>query len=114
MGTPAIDLRTRPTEVKRRYRHPHWLQHPDWKSNIAQYEVHEPEQEDYGDWAPISIGDRHYLFGDCHRPGEKMCVAWFTSKVLTGKSSCADESALGTPTPTSSSTRALSIWQRRW
>ena len=53
---PAVDNRTTPTGKFAEYKHPHWLQHPDFKSNIAKYEIHEPRQEAYGDWAAINIG----------------------------------------------------------
>ncbi|MGM0573907.1 MAG: hypothetical protein ACQESL_09170 [Bacteroidota bacterium] len=77
---PAVDERTRPTGEVGEFRHPHWKQHPDWDSDIAKYNIHEPEQDAYGDWAAISIGGQYYLFGDFHPAGKsKMSVAWFTS-----------------------------------
>ena len=38
------------------YLHPHWKgEDPKrFKSNVAKYEIHEPEQDAYGDWAAIS------------------------------------------------------------
>lgn len=80
---PVIDERTRPTGKKATYKHPHWKQHPDWDDNTAEYEIHEPEQNAYGDWAPIAIGGRYYLFGDYDPAGSHdMSVAWFTSPSL--------------------------------
>ncbi|MFO7724456.1 MAG: hypothetical protein R6V45_02820 [Oceanipulchritudo sp.] len=82
---PVIDYRTEPTGDVASYRHPHLKQHPDWDSNVITYEVHEPEQDAFGDWAAISIGGRYYLFGDFHPAGEsrdEMRVAWFTSSSL--------------------------------
>ncbi len=77
---PAVDNRTEPTGEMATYKHPHWLQHPDFKTNIAEYQVHEPEQEAYGDWAAICIGSQYYLFGDFDPiGGHKMAVARFTS-----------------------------------
>ena len=80
---PPVDNRTKPTGVIQTYKHPHWLQHPDWDTNIAEYEVHEPEQEAYGDWAAISIGGQYYLFADYDPAGgHQMSVGWFTSPSL--------------------------------
>jgi len=49
----------------------------------ARYELHEPEQNAYGDWAAIAIGGQYYLFGDFHPAGttrrEDMKIGWFTS-----------------------------------
>jgi hypothetical protein len=100
---PAVDARTEPTGVFKAYPHPHW--HKDDPENypgkaspvdvpehrikagdiaaFAEYEVHEPEQDAFGDWAAISIGGRYYLFGDYHPAGtskwSEMSVAWFTA-----------------------------------
>jgi len=80
---PAVDNRTTDTGQIGTYRHPHWAQHPDWDSNIGQYHIHEPEQEAYGDWALIGIGEQTYLFGD-YDPvgGGHMSVCWFTTRDL--------------------------------
>ena len=63
--------------------HPHWAGHPDFDTGLARYEVHEPAQDAYGDWAAIAIGGQYYLFGDFHPVGGKngshMSVALFTS-----------------------------------
>jgi hypothetical protein len=49
---PAVDERTTPTGEVGEFRHPHWTnEHPDWDSDIAKYNIHEPEQNAYGDWA---------------------------------------------------------------
>jgi hypothetical protein len=79
---PAVDYRTTPTGKTATYKHPHWLQHPDWKSNIATYNVHTPEQEAYGDWAVIRVGGQYYLFADYDPVGEHMSVVWFTSSSI--------------------------------
>lgn len=79
---PAVDRRTHPTGTFKEYPHPHWRQHPDWDSDVARYEVHEPEQDAFGDWAAISVGGQYYLFGDYHPAGgsrNDMSVAWFTA-----------------------------------
>lgn len=91
---PAVDERTTPTGVFAEFTHPHWHQEdpenypgqPDDRGRVravSRYEVHEPEQDAYGDWAAICIGGQYYLFGDFHPAGtsgsEEMSVAWFTS-----------------------------------
>lgn len=94
---PAVDERTNPTGVFNEFTHPHWYRDdpenypgkPDAKGDLkafSQYEVHEPEQDAYGDWASIAIGDQYYLFGDFHPAGttqrKEMKIAWFTSPAL--------------------------------
>lgn len=100
---PAVDHRTQPTGKFDEYPHPHWYKedpdnfpgkevvtdnprHHRKKAQIkahATYEIHEPEQPAYGDWAAIAIGGQYYLFGDYDRPGahgaKNMQTAWFTS-----------------------------------
>lgn len=83
---PVVDERTTSTGEMHTYEHPHWLQHPDWDTNIAEYELHEPEQEAFGDWAAIRIGEQYYLFADYDPAGEEhMSVAWFTASSLDEK-----------------------------
>lgn len=87
---PAVDERTRPTGVIKTYKHPHWVkENPErFSSDVGEYEVHEPEQNAYGDWAAISIGGQYYLFGDYDpagshgKKGSNMSVGWFTSSSL--------------------------------
>ncbi len=80
---PAVDNRTRDTGKVAEYRHPHWKQHEDWDTNIGKYNVHEPEQEAYGDWAAICVGGQYYLFGDFDPVGgHSMSACWFTSPSL--------------------------------
>ena len=79
---PPVDNRTKPTGKIATYKHPHWAKEDpkNYKTNVAEYEVHEPEQEAYGDWAAICIGGQYYLFGDYDPAGgHKMSVGWFTS-----------------------------------
>ena len=100
---PAVDKRTEPTGTFKEFPHPHWHQedpenyagkpsrvdvpmHAIKAGDVrayARYEVHEPEQNAYGDWAAISIGGQYYLFGDYHpagsTKGKEMSVAWFTA-----------------------------------
>ncbi|MEI6892401.1 MAG: hypothetical protein V5783_09535 [Pontiella sp.] len=100
---PAVDERTKPTGRFAEYAHPHW--HAEDPENypgkpapvdipqhrikageiraFAQYEIHEPEQNAYGDWAAIAIGGQYYLFADFDPAGghgrSSMSAAWFTS-----------------------------------
>ena len=100
---PAVDERTKPTGRFGEYFHPHWHktdpknypgkvvpedipQHRIKKGDLmapAKYEIHEPEQNAYGDWSAISIGGQYYLFCDFDPAGghgkQAMSVAWFTS-----------------------------------
>ncbi len=96
---PAVDVRTKPTGKKATYLHPHWAQHPDWDSNVAEYEVHEPEQNAFGDWAAISIGGQYYLFGDYHPVGDKIRIAWFTSDSIDKPFTLCGEIGSGHPDP---------------
>ncbi|MGB0372744.1 MAG: hypothetical protein ACPGN3_15525 [Opitutales bacterium] len=87
---PAVDERTNPTGEMKFFSHPHWSKEdPDNypKGFKPQYEVHEPAQRAFGDWAAISIGGQYYLFGDyepAHINGKKqgMSTAWFTSSSI--------------------------------
>jgi hypothetical protein len=96
---PAVDNRTKPTGEVREYKHPHWKQHPKWDTNIAKYNVHEPEQEAYGDWAAICIGGRYYIFGDYDPVGKGMSACWFTSPSLDEKFTWCDNIGKGHPDP---------------
>jgi len=54
---PAVDEYTTLFEEVGEFRNPHWSkEHPDWDSDLAKYNIHEPEQDAYGDWAAISMG----------------------------------------------------------
>ncbi len=96
----AVDNRTTPTGKMGSYKHPHWLQHPDWNTNIGEFEIHEPEQEAYGDWAAICVGGQYYLFGD-YDPigGHQMSVGWFTTSDLTKEFQWCDKIGKGHPDP---------------
>ncbi len=97
---PAVDNRTKDTGKVATYKHPHWLQHPDFKTNIAQYNVHEPEQEAYGDWAAICVGTQYYLFGDFDPiGGHQMAVGWFTSSDINKPFKWCDKIGSGHPDP---------------
>lgn len=96
---PAVDLRTKPTGEVAEYLHPHWMQHPDWDSNVAQYNVHEPEQSAFGDWAAISIGGQYYLFSDYHPANDTIRTGWFTSASLDEPFTLCGEIGSGHPDP---------------
>ncbi|QDT99290.1 hypothetical protein V144x_48010 [Gimesia aquarii] len=97
---PPVDNRTKDTGKVAEYKHPHWLQHPDWKTNIGKYNVHEPEQEAYGDWAAICVGSQYYLFGDYDPAGGgHMSVGWFTSPSIDGPFTWCDKIGNGHPDP---------------
>ena len=99
---PPVDERTKPTGKIETYKHPHWAKEdPDnYKSNIAEFEVHKPEQEAYGDWAAICIGGQYYLFGD-YDPvgGHDMSVGWFTSSSIDEQFKWCDHIGSGHPDP---------------
>ncbi len=95
----AVDQRTKPTGRKGTYTHPHWKQHPDWKSNIGEYEIHEPEQNAFGDWAAISIGGQYYLFCDYHPANDKIRIGWFTSGDIGKPFTFCGELGQGHPDP---------------
>lgn len=96
---PAVDLRTQPTGTTATYRHPHWKKHPDWDTDIAEYQVHKPTQDAFGDWAAICIGTQYYLFCDYHPAGEKIRLGWFTSDSIDKPFSLCGELGQGHPDP---------------
>ncbi|MEM9365478.1 MAG: hypothetical protein AAGD07_05740 [Planctomycetota bacterium] len=82
---PPVDQRTNPTGKIATYKHPHWAKEDpaNYQTSIAEYEIHEPEQEAYGDWAAICIGGQYYLFGDYDPAGgHQMSVGWFTASSI--------------------------------
>lgn len=79
---PAVDERTTPTGKTGTYRHPHWVKEDpaNYSTNVAEYEIHEPEQNAYGDWAAIAIGGQYYLFCDFDpAEGHHMSAGRFTA-----------------------------------
>ena len=100
--SPPVDSRTEPTGEIATYKHPHWTKEDPnrFPSSIAEYEVHQPEQEAYGDWAPICIGGQYYLFGD-YDPvgGHQMSVGWFTSQSIDEPFKWCDRIGNGHPDP---------------
>ncbi len=120
---PPVDERTKPTGKFAEYVHPHWHaedpenypgkaapvdvpQHKVKAGDIrafAKYEIHEPEQNAYGDWASISVGGQYYLFCDFDPAGshskEGMSVAWFTSDDIHKPFSFCSNIGQGHPDP---------------
>jgi len=101
-GKPPVDNRTKPTGKIATYNHPHWAKEDpkNYKTSVAEYEIHEPEQEAYGDWAAICIGGQYYLFGD-YDPigGHQMAVGWFTSPSIDEEFTWCDKIGNGHPDP---------------
>ncbi|MGJ8643540.1 MAG: hypothetical protein ACSHX9_09050 [Luteolibacter sp.] len=122
---PAVDERTKATGKMGEYFHPHWhsgerkdefpakpapadiRQHRIKKGDVrayAEYEIHEPEQNAYGDWASISIGGQYYLFCDfdpatAHGDKKAMSVAWFTSSDINKQFTFCGNIGVGHPDP---------------
>ena len=98
---PAVDQRTKPTGKTGTYKHPHWTKEdPEhWASDVAEYQVHEPEQNAFGDWAPIAIGGRYYLFGDYHPAHQKIRIGCFTSPDINQPFKFCGEIGKGHPDP---------------
>lgn len=102
---PAVDYRTKPTGKMATYNHPHWKKEDpkNYKTNVAEYEIHEPEQEAYGDWAAIAIGGQYYLFGDYDPVGahgkSHMKTVWFTSSDINKPFKKCDTIGTGHPDP---------------
>ena len=101
-GNPAVDNRTKPTGEIGSYKHPHWAKEDpkNYTTNVAEFNVHKPEQEAYGDWAPICIGGQYYIFGDYDPAGgHQMSVGWFTSPSIDQQFSWCDNIGNGHPDP---------------
>ena len=99
---PAVDNRTKPTGEIATYNHPHWAKEDpeNYKTSVAEYEIHEPEQEAYGDWAAIAVGGQYYLFGDYDPAGgHQMSVGWFTSPSIDQEFTWCDNIGDGHPDP---------------
>lgn len=120
---PPVDERTKPTGKFAEYPHPHWHKEaperfPGKTTKVdvtqhkikagetrafAKYEIHEPEQDAYGDWASIAIGGQYYLFADYDQAGkhgnENMSVAWFTSSNINEKFTFCGSIGQGHPDP---------------
>ncbi|MDA7917102.1 hypothetical protein N9B13_01105 [Akkermansiaceae bacterium] len=103
--SPPVDERTKPTGKIGTYKHPHWVKEDpaNYKTSVAEYEIHSPEQEAYGDWSAISVGGRYYLFGDYDPAGahgkKAMSVCWFTSESIDEKFEFCSHIGKGHPDP---------------
>ena len=102
---PPVDQRTEPTGEFAEFKHPHWTREDpeNFSSDMSRYEIHQPEQNAYGDWATISIGGQYYLFGDFHPAGsserDEMSVAMFTSPDINQPFTYFNEIGQGHPDP---------------
>jgi hypothetical protein len=104
---PAVDERTRPTGRFNEYPHPHWRKEDPANfpakagtdRAFGRYEVHEPEQNAFGDWAAISIGGQYYLVCDYHPAHEAIRIGLFTSPGLDQKFELIGELGSGHPDP---------------
>lgn len=100
--SPPVDHRTKPTGKIGTYKHPHWVKEDpeNYKTNIAEYEIHEPEQNAYGDWAAIAIGGQYYLFCDYDpADGHQMSVGRFTSSSINEPFTWCGDLGEGHPDP---------------
>jgi hypothetical protein len=88
---PIIDHRTTPTGRTGTYRHP---------NGTYQYEVHEPEQNAYGDYTLIQVGQRFYLFCDHHPAGGAIGLACFTGTSWDKPFQFVGRIGVGHPDPT--------------
>lgn len=98
---PVVDERTKPTGEFAEYLHPHWTKEDpeNFPTSIARYEIHEPEQDAYGDWAAILVGSQYYLFCDFHPAHQPIKIAWFTSSSLDKQFEFCGEIGKGHPDP---------------
>ncbi|TWU47040.1 glycoside hydrolase family protein [Rubripirellula reticaptiva] len=99
---PPVDHRTKATGKIGTYKHPHWTKEDpaNYKTSIAEYEIHEPEQDAYGDWAMIAIGGQYYLFCDYDpASGDGMSVGRFTAPTIDGPFTWCGHVGKGHPDP---------------
>ncbi|MDX1681248.1 MAG: hypothetical protein R3242_11020, partial [Akkermansiaceae bacterium] len=71
----------------------------NYESNVAEYEIHEPEQDAWGDWAAIAIGGQYYLFGDFHPAGKEIRLGWLSSSSIDEPFTYCGEIGSGHPDP---------------
>ena len=90
---PAVDDRTTPTGRFATFDHP-------FNPEIMRYEIHEPEQNAYGDWTAIKIGSQYYLFCDFHPANDKIRIGRWTSGSLDEQFTWCGELGMGHPDPT--------------
>jgi len=91
--TPVVDERTTPTGEFGEYKH----------SSSAQplkYEIHQPEQNAYGDWTAIKVGGQYYLFCDYDPVDGHIRVGRWTSDRLNRQFDWCGSLGDGHPDPT--------------
>ncbi len=89
----VVDHRTTPTGKMGEYVH-------GTTREVYPYEIHEPEQNAYGDWTAIKIGGQYYLFCDYDPVGRGIRVGRFTSDRLDSPFELVGELGEGHPDPT--------------
>jgi len=103
---PPVDHRTKPTGRVGTYKHPHWAKEDpknyptDEAKFTAKYEIHEPAQNAYGDWAAISVGGQFYLFCDFDpAAAHSMSTGRFTAPTIDGPFEWCGHVGKGHPDP---------------
>ena len=99
---PPVDHRTKPTGKIGTYTHPHWAKEDpaNYKTNVAEYEIHEPDQDAYGDWAMVAVGGQYYLFCDYDpAAGHGMSAGRFTASNINGPYKWCGHVGKGHPDP---------------
>lgn len=72
---PAVDHRTTPTGEIGTYNHPSF--------SPVFYDIHEPDQDAFGDYTLIKVGDHYHLFSDYDKVGEDVLrLAKFNSSSI--------------------------------
>ncbi len=89
----AVDDRTTPTGKFATFTHP-------FNPEIMRYEIHEPEQNAYGDWTAINVGGQYFLFCDYHPANDKIRIGKWTSDSLDEQFTFTGELGMGHPDPT--------------
>lgn len=88
---PAVDERTNPTGKTGVMTHP---------GRKWEYEIHEPEQDAFGDYTLIQVGERFYLFGDYHPAGGEIKVGYLVSNSINETFQFVGSFGNGHPDPT--------------
>jgi len=90
---PVIDDRTNPTGVIDSFSHP-------FVDYNMEYEIHQPEQNAYGDYTTIKVGSQYYIFSDYEPVGQSIRSARFTSNALNQEFDLVGSLGSGHPDPT--------------
>jgi hypothetical protein len=81
-----VDERTTPTGKTGTYTHVSGKGEPLMhRGKLFTYQIHEPEQNAFGDWTAIKVGAQYYLFCDYDPVGGHIKVGRFTSDSLDKK-----------------------------